>query len=309
MLIIRNQPLITPPIMGFGSTTPHPDLLTSVGFNELMDIRVGIFIGEAKRPGTEGPTHTKPQPTPASSSLSVPKTQSAAKPDFTQALNQTFLASLPILSLIALAATNGTQFSPSNPPPLPRHGFVFGLRYSAAMIIVDIMFPSWDQQAVGAPDAPSSGWVYNTARLGEFSLLDMFVGDQLSAEALRFLEVMAEILEHNNRLFEELSAASFHGIVGEAFKVWRHGITDEGLWLEHLLHLDPAYGEALRREDVSTIQEDYRFRDEEKEREKREKKEKKSKEGKGKDKDKGEARALEEQIAALAVGKPSVKHQ
>ncbi|KAF8319882.1 uncharacterized protein EI90DRAFT_3158216 [Cantharellus anzutake] len=302
-----NQPSITPPIMGFGSTTPHPDLLTSVGFNELMGIRVGIFIGEAKRPETKGAPHANTRLTPASSSLSVPK-QPAAKSNFTQALNQTFLASLPILSLIALAATNGTQFSPSNPPPLPKHGFVFGLRYSSAMIVVDVMFPSWEQEAVGAPDAPSPGWVYNTINLGTFAISDTFFGGQLSGEVLKFLEVMAAILEHNNRLFEELSAASFHEIVGEAFKVWRHGIDDEGSWLENLLLLDPAYVEVLGREDVATIRDDYHKRHEEKEREKREKGEKKGKEGKGKDKGKGGAHTLEEKMAALVVGEPIAKH-
>ncbi|KAF8344039.1 uncharacterized protein EI90DRAFT_3149492 [Cantharellus anzutake] len=299
-----NQPINVPPVMGFGSTVPRADLLTSVGLDQHTSIRVGIFIGEAKRPELKESTYLKIQSTPASSSLSVPEIQPSARPNFAQALNQTFLASLPILSLIALAATNGNKFSPNKPPPLPKHGFVFGLRYSAELILVDMMFPSWEVKtadAPDAPDAPSSGWVYNTVELGKFLLPEMFGGGRLSPGAFRFMNFMARVLEHNNELFEELSAASFHGIVGEAFRVWRHPVIDERQWLENLLQLDPAYDEILRHEEVTTIQEEYRRRREEKE-EKQEKKKREKNKGKEKGKGEGNIHALEGRMGELALG-------
>ncbi|KAF8343136.1 uncharacterized protein EI90DRAFT_3115622 [Cantharellus anzutake] len=185
------------PIVGFGSTTPWADLLTSVPWNQSMGAPVGIFIGEAKRPETKAPTHAVVQATPTSSNLSVPDKKSATQPNFAQALNQTFLASLP-----------------------------------------NVMFPSWSAHAAKAPNTSSS-----------------------SIKVRRV--VMDMVLKHNDELFEELSAASFHGIVGEAFRVWREDVNDEESWLKNL-GLHPEYDEILKHKDIVEIREDYHARKAEK---------------------------------------------
>ena len=261
---VRNQAIKVPPILGLGSTVPHADLLTSVSLNPLMGMKVGIFVGEAKRPESKRSDNFNAQGSSSSATLPVPETKLPAKPDFTKALNQTLLASLPMLSLIALASTNGKKVNRSRPPAILPHVFTFGLRYSASLIIVDIMFPAWKILRVGnAPrNQQTTGWSYHTVKLGSFDVTNIASGDQIYPSTYKFIELMVMILEHNERLFDELSKVSFHGIVGEALRVWRDDVKDEEEWLKQLPRLDVSYANILENDTIAKIKQDYKNRQE-----------------------------------------------